>query len=112
MNPISVAAAVIIAVLSLACASLWKVASHEREARAIAEAQVAQWQSTAKLCSESVEKAQKASQEANKRAKDALAKAKAGNVAIQAERKRLADLIGKQASCAVAVQQVRNGLSK
>lgn len=112
MNPLFLGGGILIVILSAGNVILWKTAGHEREARAIAEAQVAQWQSTAKLCSESVEKAQKASQEANKRAKDALAKAKAGNVAIQAERKRLADLIGKQASCAVAVQQVRNGLSK
>jgi len=96
--------------LMLAVAVKWGQA--QAEGRAEAEAQARQWQATAMECSDSVEKAAKAGQEANKRAVAALAAARQGSAKAQTELARLKASMGQKATCQAAVEQVRKGLNE
>jgi len=104
------AVAIAILVVALGIAYKWGISQSEK--RAEAEAQARQWQATAMECSDSVERAAKASLEASRRAQEALKKARAGNVASQTELARLRGEMGKKATCGQAVEQVRKGLAK
>jgi len=94
--------------LGIVATSKW--AMHQSEARADAEAAMRQWQATAMECSDSVEKAAKAGQEANKRAVAALAAARQGSAKAQSELARLRASMGQKATCQAAVARVREGL--
>jgi len=77
---------------------------------AAAKAAVAQWMGVAKDCSDSVEKAAKASKEASVRAQEALKRARATGIASKNELARLKAELGKPGDCSAAVQQVKQGL--
>ena len=94
--------------LMLVVAVKWGQA--QAEGRAEAEAAMRQWQATAMECSDSVEKAAKAGQEANKRAVAALAAARQGSAKAQTELARLKASMGQKATCQAAVARVREGL--
>lgn len=78
------------------------------------EQQVAQWQASAKDCSDSVANAQKMAEEANRKAKAALAAAGNGQVAYRQERARLEAEKAKMPVTACpsgeAVSTIRKGL--
>lgn len=108
INPITIGAAVIIAVLSIACATLWKVAGHERNARAVAEANAKQWKETAEECSAKTEKLAKEGKDRAAAALAALRRAQAANKGGAAEIARLR--ASSAADCKAAVAEVRKGL--
>ena len=75
---------VVIAVLLATTAAAGKWAQHEAGKRAEAEASMRQWQATALECSSSIEKAEKASAAASRKAQDALKAARVGSAKGQA----------------------------
>ena len=107
---LTVIMSVVIAVLLVTTAAAGKWAMHQTGVRAEAEASMRQWQETAKACSDSVEQAAKAGQEASRKAAAALKQARIGSAKGQAEIERLRASMGQKGTCEAAVQQVRKGL--
>lgn len=77
---------------------------------ATAKASAAQWESMSLACSDSVKQAQEAATAANKRAQDALRKARQANASAEAQKRALDDSRGKGLTCEGAVKTVRQGL--
>lgn len=108
MNPFLIAGGILILLLMASTAIATKWGYSQAEKAATAEAQRAQWEETAKVCSDATSKLEAEGEKRKKAAAIALAAARKNQASTQQEIKRLRE--AKAASCSAAVKTVRDGL--